>query len=214
MPKNEKIQENIKKAMIDAELELQDYPVMPEHYSTMLKHPSMDATGYYSELDFEIAAKMRRCETSLQTKGILEKAMYDHVRGEIETKGAELKNEVIKLSKQHRILTRAARMCDDPETKDELIRMADTLKSSKAVKDYNHLITALEYYSGIHAGEKRIPSEAIEALDRCIGYQTDGYIAKPSMDSSERLKTLPSKVKIDLGNMDKFAEQMMQSHPS
>ena len=214
MSKKGNVSENAKKAIMEAELELQNYPEMPEHYSTMLKHPSMDATGYYSELDFEIAARLRRCETSIQTKGMLEKAMYDHVRGEIETKGAELKKEIIKLSKQHRIITRAVRMCDVPETKEELTKMADALKSSKAVKDYNHLITALEYYSGIHAGKKSMPSEAIEALDRCIDYQTDGHIAKPSMDTSELLKTLPSKIKIDLGNMDKFAEQMMQSHPS
>ena len=99
MSKKGNVSESAKQAMIDAERELQDYPEMPEHYSTMLKHPSMDATGYYSELDFEIAARLRRCETSIQTKGMLEKAMYDHVRGEIETKGAELKNEIIKILK-------------------------------------------------------------------------------------------------------------------
>ena len=87
----------------------------------------MDATGYYSELDFEIAARLRRCETSLQTKGILDKAMYEHVRGEIETKGADLKQEVIKLSMKHRTLTRAARICEDPEAKEELKKMADEL---------------------------------------------------------------------------------------
>ena len=114
MPKKGNVSENAKKAIMDAELELQKYPEMPEHYSTMLKHPSMDATGYYSELDFEIAARLKRCETSVQTKGILEKAMYDHVRGEIETKGAELKNEIIKISKQHRMITRAARIYAQP----------------------------------------------------------------------------------------------------
>ena len=35
MSKNEKLQENIKLAIKDAECELQDYPVMPEHYSTI-----------------------------------------------------------------------------------------------------------------------------------------------------------------------------------
>ena len=213
MAKNEELEESIKLAIKEAELDLQDYPVMPEHYSTMLKHPSMDATGFYSELDFEIAARLRCCETSIKTKGILEKIMYDHVLGEIETKGAELKNEVIKLSRQHRIFTRAARICKDPETKDELTKMADAIKSSKAVKDYNHLITALEYYAGMHNGKKHMPSDSIEALARCIGYQTDGQVVKASMETSESLKTNPAKVKIDLGNMDIFAEQMMRSHP-
>ena len=213
MPKKENVSENAKKAIMDAEQELKNYPEMPEHYSTMLKHPSMDATGYYSELDFEIAARLKRCETSVQTKGILEKAMYDHVRGEIETKGAELKNEIIKISKQHRIITRAARICNDWEAKEELKKMADSLKSSKALKDYNHLITALEYYAGMHDEKKYMPPESVNALERCIGYQTDGQIANAN-STSERLKAVPSKVKIDLGNMDKFAEQMMESHPS
>ena len=140
MPKIEKLQENMNKAIADAELELQDYPVMPEHYSTMLKHPSMDATGYYSELDFEIAARLKRCDTFIQTQGMLDKAMYDHVRGEIETKGKDLKTVITKLSKQHRILTRAARICQDSAAKAELMGMADSLKNSYALQQYHHLI--------------------------------------------------------------------------
>ena len=212
MPQNGNIKESINKYIKDAERELQDYPVMPEHYSTILKHPNLDATGFYSELDFEIGARLKRCDTFIKTKGILENAMYDHVRGEIETKGGDLKKEVIKLSMQHRTLTRAARICTDPEIKEELTKMADSLKNSKAVKDYNHLITSLEYYAGVNEG-KQLPRECIEALDSCIGYQTDGQMVKAELSTSERLKTPPSKIKIEFRNMDKFTEQMMQSHP-
>ena len=97
MPQNGNIKESINKYIKDAERELQDYPVMPEHYSTILKHPNLEATGFYSELDFEMGARLKRCDTFIKTKGILENAMYDHVRGEIETKGGDLKKEVIKL---------------------------------------------------------------------------------------------------------------------
>ena len=145
MPKKGNVSENAKKAIMDAEQELQNYPEMPEHYSTMLKHPSMDATGYYSELDFEIAARLRRCETSIQTKGMLEKAMYDHVRGEIETKGAELKKEIIKLSKQHRIITRAARMCDVPETKEELM-VYRPLYETTCVQGVDYVVRPLDMF--------------------------------------------------------------------
>ena len=33
-----------------AKEELKTYPDMPEHYSTMMKYPNMDAKGYFSEI--------------------------------------------------------------------------------------------------------------------------------------------------------------------
>ena len=45
MPQNENIKESTNKYIKEAERELQDYPIMPEHYSTILKHPNLDATG-------------------------------------------------------------------------------------------------------------------------------------------------------------------------
>lgn len=214
MPANNNLENIMKQAVRDAEMELKNYPVMPEHYGTMLKHPNLDARGYYSELDFEIGARFKRCDTFSQTKGILDKAMYEHVRGEIETKGAKLKQEVINLSIKHRTLTRAARICDNPEAKEKLKKLADDLKSSKAVKDYNLLITGLEYYAGVHGGKKVMPMECVEALDRCIGYKTNGEIARPNMGTSGRLRTVPPKMKIEFRDMDKFMQQMMISHPS
>lgn len=212
MPKIENLQENMNKAIADAELELQDYPVMPEHYSTMLKHPNLDATGYYSELDFDIAARLKRCDTFIQTQGMLDKAMYEHVRGEIETKGQDLKTVITKLSKQHRILTRAARICQDPAAKEELMGMADSLKNSYALQQYHHLITGLEHYAGMHPLKKCMPKESIEALGN-IGYLTDGEICRADVGSSERLKSVPSVINIEMRNMDHFMEQVMQSHP-
>ena len=213
MPNIENLQENMNKAIADAELELQDYPIMPEHYSTMLKHPNLDATGYYSELDFEIAARLKRCDTYIQTQGMLDKAMYEHVRGEIETKGQDLKTVITKLSKQHRILTRAARICQDPAAKEELMGMADSLKNSYAIQQYHHLITGLEHYAGMHRLKPCMPKESIEALNN-IGYLTDGEICRADYTSSERLKSVPSEINIEMRNMDHFMEQVMQSHPS
>ena len=86
-----------------AKKELENYKDRPEHYSVMLKHPNIDATGIYSEIDMDIAARFRRCDTYAKSKSIYEQAMYNHLRQEIVTKGAGLKEKVEAVSRQHRV---------------------------------------------------------------------------------------------------------------
>lgn len=211
MAKDVKTGDNIINALNQAKKELKDYPIMPEHYSTVLKHPNLNATGFYSELDFEIGARLKRCDTFIKNKGILDKAMYDYVHREIDIKGAELKKKVDWISRQHRLYTRAARICEDSEARQKILDKAEELKQSKELKDYNLLITGLEYYAGVKEG--KIPNECLDALEKHIGYCTDGIVVKPAQDTSKRLKERPSKIKIEMGNMDRFVEQIEKSHP-
>jgi hypothetical protein len=107
----------IVEAVEAAKKELKTYKDMPEHYSVMMKYPNIDAKGYYSEIDMDIAARFRRCDTYAKSKSIYEQAMYNHLRQEIVMKGADLKEKVEAVSQQHRVLTRAARLCKDEDAK-------------------------------------------------------------------------------------------------
>ena len=84
----------IEQAENAAKEELKNYSDIPEHYSVIMKYPNMDANGYFSEIDMDIAARLKKCDVYAQRKTIYEQAMYNHVRQEIETKGADLKKEV------------------------------------------------------------------------------------------------------------------------
>ena len=170
------IKENTKDIIVQAvnaaKEELKNYTDMPEHYSVMMKHPNMDAKGYYSEIDMDIAVRLKKCDTYAQRKNIYEQAMYQHVRQEVEAKGADLKKEVQEISKQHRVLTRAARLCEDAEARKAILAKADALKESEPVKNYNMLITGLEHYAGI--GPSKMETTVVNALDSLIGYATSG----------------------------------------
>ena len=57
------IKDIINKSIEMAQKELKDYPNIPEHYSVMMKHPNLEGEGVYSEIDRDIKARLRRCDT-------------------------------------------------------------------------------------------------------------------------------------------------------
>lgn len=209
------LSENIKKlmeeALGEAHKELKDYPVMPEHYSTMLKHQNMDARGYYSEIDMDIDARLKRCDIYAERRDTFQQAMYQHVRKEIETKAANLKEQMKQIAKEHRLYTRAARLCTDKEAKESLLQEADKLKESKAVKDYNLLITGLESYAGI--GPYKMENETILGFERLIGYVTNGETLYSGGFRDGYYTQRPEQIKIELQDMDQVMEQFKLSHP-
>ena len=203
--------DKIKEAINAAKEELKTYSDIPEHYSTILKYPNMDAKGYFSEIDMDIAARLRKCDTYVQRKTVYNQAMYKHVRQEIETKGAGLKKQVQEIAKEHRILTRAARLCENPEAKKAIMDRANALKESEAVKDYNLLITGLEAYSGV--GHYQMDDKTIDAYDRLLGYVTNGETSFSARFTDGEYHERPERININMRSMDQFFEQFMESHP-
>ena len=201
--------EIIAQAVNAAKEELKNYTVMPEHYSVMMKHPNMDAKGYYSEIDMDIAARLKKCDTYAQRKTIYEQAMYNHVRQEIETKGADLKEQLKKIAEQHRVLTRAARLCKDGDAKKVILDRANALKESEAVKEYNLLVSGLEVYAGI---SPRMDGKTVAAFER-IGYVTDKKVHYEGVIEGGTVYERPEQIKIDFRNMDDFLKQFRDSHP-
>ena len=194
-----------------AQEELKNYSDIPEHYSVIMKYPNMDAKGYFSEIDMDIAARLKKCDIYAQRKTIYEQAMYNHVRQEIETKGADLKKEVQEISKQHRVLTRAARLCEDTEAKKALLDKAESLKESEPVKNYNMLISGLEFYAGI--GPAKMERKVVNALDSLIGYITSGNTNLSGQGKYYNYRERPEQVKFEFRNMDEYFEQFKLSHP-
>ena len=204
--------DKIVEAINAAREELKNYSDMPEHYSTIYKYPNMDAKGYFSEIDMDIAARLRKCDTYAQRKTIYQQAMYNHVRQEVETKADGLKKQVQEIAKEHRVLTRAARLCENPEAKRAILAKAEALKESEAVKDYNLLIAGLEAYSG--AGPSVMEGKTVAAYDRLLGYVTNGdtdYFEAVTADGIYRER--PDQININMRSMDEFCAQFMESHP-
>lgn len=209
--RKEQIAARVKEAMEAAktELEREDKArnmILPEHYSTILKHPNLSAEGCYSEIDFEIEARFKTCDTYVKGREIYRQAMYHSVRNEIETKAADLKAQVKKISKDYRTLSRAARICTNPEAKKVIEEKAKALKEAEPVKNYNQLITALESYAG--NGAFHMDGASVAALES-IGHITDGSTLNIAQTYYER----PEQLKVDFRSMDSFFEQFKYTHP-
>lgn len=195
-----------------AKKELENYKDRPEHYSVMLKHPNIDATGIYSEIDMDIAARFRRCDTYAKSKSIYEQAMYNHLRQEIVTKGAGLKEKVEAVSQQHRVLTRAARLCKDEDAKKIILQQADKLKESESVKKYNQLLTGLESYAGVR--NFKMDGKTVAALENSIGYVTSGDIDFAGVSGKGVYHERPEQIDVNFRSMDEYFEQFKESHPA
>ena len=206
------IKDIINKSIEMAQKELKDYPNIPEHYSVMMKHPNLEGEGVYSEIDRDIKARLRRCDIYAQKNTIYKQALYRHARQELETKGSSLKKEVEEISKQHRVLTRAARLCEDAEAKKAILDKAESLKESPAVKDYNSLVAAMESYSGV--AHYRMSNETILALENRLGYITSGNESHKSNFEDGEYFERPEKIQVNFENMDTYFERFMKSHPA
>ena len=206
------IKDIINKSIEMAQKELKDYPNIPEHYSVMMKHPNLEGEGVYSEIDRDIKARLRRCDTYANKITIYKQALYRHARQELETKGSSLKKEVEEISKQHRVLTRAARLCEDPEAKKAILDKAESLKESPAVKDYNQLVAAMESYSGV--AHYHMSNETILALENRLGYITSGDESHRSTFPDGEYFERPEKIQVNFENMDTYFERFMKSHPA
>ena len=206
------IKDIIHKSIEMAQKELKDYPNIPEHYSVMMKHPNLEGEGVYSEIDRDIKARLRRCDTYANKITIYKQALYRHARQELETKGSSLKKEVEEISKQHRVLTRAARLCEDPEAKKAILDKAESLKESPAVKDYNNLVAAMEAYAGV--ADYHMSNETILALENRLGYITSGAESHKSTFEDGEYFERPEKIQVNFENMDTYFERFMKSHPA
>ena len=206
-----KIKDIINKSIEMARKELKDYPNIPEHYSVMMKHPNLEGEGVYSEIDRDIKARLRRCDTYANKITIYKQALYRHARQELETKGSSLKKEVEEISKQHRVLTRAARLCKDPEAKKAILDKAESLKESPAVKDYNNLVAAMEAYAGV--ADYHMSNETILALENRLGYITSGDESHRASFGDGEYFERPEKIQVNFENMDTYFERFMKSHP-
>lgn len=200
----------IMEAVKAAQAELKEYPNIPENSETMLKYPNMNPKGIYSEIDMDIARRLKKCDTFAKGRNILERALYADVRKAVfeSDRGKKLKAELAKVSKDHRTLTRAARLCKDENAKAVLLARAEVLKNSDAVKNYNLLLDGMECYAGLK-GNAPFHEETIRAYDHLIGYTLPGATGYNVYFYKER----PERITIDLRNTDDLANEFKLSDP-
>ncbi|MBR5229441.1 MAG: hypothetical protein IKW01_01180 [Firmicutes bacterium] len=198
-------------AIEQAKEELKNYPNIPEHYDTISKAPNLKMEGIFSEIDLDIARRLKRCDIFAKRRNILELAHYKYVRKTIEegTKNG-LRQELARISRKHRLLTRAARICKDKDAKLELLKEAEALKKEPAVKSFNLLIDGLEVYAGASA-DKTLSYDSILAFEKELGYMTYGGPSHRGMSAGFRQR--PEKITIKMENMDDVLEKYKVSHP-
>ena len=104
-------------AMRRAEEQFQRWPSMPEDAETPVRFPGIDPLGYYSVIDMKFAQRQARVEAAMESR---EPQVQEQIRALL---GAEKKQETVhqvtqkmqEAARRHRTLTRASKLCLDPE---------------------------------------------------------------------------------------------------
>lgn len=196
-------------AVKEAEMELKGYPDIPEHYETISRAPNMKMEGIFSEIDLDIERRLKRCDTFVKNKDILDRGLYEHVRKNIiEGTRHTLRNKIESISRRHRVLTRAARICKDETAKQALLKDAEALKNRPEVRDYNLLLDGLEAYAGM--GDRKVSLECSKTFDRVLGYKVYGGTAH---GASDKARKRPAKITVEMDSMDDVLERYKISHP-
>lgn len=205
------VQRHMEIAMTRAERQFMSWSrrAMPEDTYAVTRFPDIDPMGKFSIIDMKIAYGEDRIRAALNnreadvrghvTQLLLQKGMNEKLR--------RLEYDVVKLSQQHRTLTRAAKLCLDPAGRVLLEQKSRELESTPSIVKYNNYMLGMEYAAGIKTGP--IPQEVLAVYGE-LGIALDQRI----VEKAQRVANIPAEaVEINYADLDNKLLQQLFSMP-
>ena len=113
-------------AMSRAEEQFRGWPPMPEDGETPIRFPGIDPVGHYSVIDMKFAQRRARVEAALESRS---PQVQEQLRTLLEAEKSQeavrqVAGKMQEVSRRHRTLTRASKLCLEPEGRRLLSRIA------------------------------------------------------------------------------------------
>ena len=149
-------------AMDRARAQLAGPLVLPEDVEPGIRYPGVDPAGKYSIIDMKFAQREAAIRSALESRsddvpshvrGLLDRCTAPGNGNPFHTCYAQMKMA----AEQHRTLTRASKLCLDPEGRKLLHRQARALEADPRVVSFDMLAQGLEYAAGLRQGP--VPEE-------------------------------------------------------
>lgn len=178
--------------------------VLPDEEDICLRFPGVDPRGQYSVIDMRFKSRTQRLDAvlNLREQGIRLKMQEilssEAVRGYWE--------EVRELAVQHRVLTRAEKLCHDPKAAASLHLRLRKLELAPAVEKLDLVYQGLEYLTGIR--EEMMPAEVESFYRKELGVT----FTPDEQDAAKRL-IQPEESRVVFSNFENVLLQALFSAP-
>lgn len=175
---------------------------LPEESSCVDRFPGVDPSLKYSVIEMKFAQRSAAIVGAVQTREPTLKADVENMleRWQVNSNVYPVTNAMVEVSKQHRLMTRASKLCDSPYGRKAFHEKAKALEVSPEVVAYDKLLQGLEYAVGLRPGA--IPQELREFYKTQLHLPAD-YLDKLREKERQVGPTqLPEKLDIAFQDLD------------
>ena len=201
--------EHIGIAMGRAEAQFKGWPVMPEDAETPVRFPGIDPVGQYSVIDMKFAQRQARVEAALESRAPEVQAQVRSLLGAARQTPAvgQISLAMKETAKRHRVLTRASKLCLDPEGRRLLHEQARGMEADLAVEQYDKYLQGVEYAAGVRTGP--VPREVQQFYRERLKLPLDLELAARARDASQ----IPQVIHMDFQDLDHKLLQQQFANP-
>lgn len=193
---------NLAKSQAEKQLEQQEVP-MPEEEEATLRFPGTSPRGKYSIIDMKLAHRWTNIEaeapfTSLQVASYVTTIKLSPFY-------AKTAKEVEETSKQHRLLTRASKLCRDEDGSQMLHNQARALEKAPCVVQMKQLLAGMEYLQG---RREIVPQDVIDLYKNNLGIDLEN-----TRETINTIEQRPEGINLKFENFDDIGQQHAFSNP-
>lgn len=196
-------------AMSRAEKQFQGFPSMPEDAETPVRFPGIDPLGYYSVIDMKFAQRQARVEAALESRSPQVQEQLHTLLGAAKDRQpvVQVTKKMQEAARRHRTLTRASKLCLDPEGRRLLHTQARNMEADRAVEQYDKYLQGIEYAAGVRKGP--VPQEIRQFYEQQLQLPLDlGLVAQAALPSQQ-----PREIHVEFQNLDHKLAQQQFANP-
>lgn len=201
-PKKRKLYEEL--ALHEAREQLRSAENLPEDESVCIRFPGVDPYGKFCIIDMKLTQRREIIHAVLRARS-------PEVRAEVEAlldspAFRELDASLMRVAREHRVYTRAAKLCHDESAAAELRLHAKSLKTSGEATMADTALQGVEYLLGIRSGV--VPEDV-----RSVYGSRLGYTLTPERMAAGHLVYRPESLEIEYPNLSAQLAQMRLAAP-
>lgn len=196
-------------AMGRAEEQFRGWPPMPEDAETPVRFPGIDPVGRYSVIDMKFAQRRARVEAALESRSPQVQEQIRALLGAAEDHQAvrQVEEKMREVSRRHRTLTRASKLCLDPEGRRLLHTQARNMEADRVVEQYDKYLQGVEYAAGVRKGP--VPQEIRQFYETQLHLPLDLSLVA----QATRISQQPREIHVYFQNLDNKLMQQRFANP-
>lgn len=193
---------NLAKGQAEQQLGQQEVP-MPEEEETTLRFPGTSPKDKYSIIDMKLEQRWNDIEAENPFVSAQVAANINALK--LSPFYKQTADQVKETSKQHRLLTRAAKLCRNEEGSQMLHNQARTLETAPCVVQMNQLLEGMEYLQG---RRETVPQDVMDLYKNNMGIDLEH-----TRKTINTMKRTPEVIDLKFENFDDIAQQRAFSNP-